>query len=93
MEFKSQMEFVGSGDGGFDRRMRRVMLGTSMFVFFNFAIDTDMSLWIEQAVFDATLRLHSAGGKLYMVWLDPEENDRRLEAERKLADASGPPPV
>jgi hypothetical protein len=93
MEFKSQMEFESFGNEGFDRRMRRVMLGVSMFVFFNFAIDTDMTLWVEQVLFDAILRLHAAGGKLYTVWLDPEENDRRLEAERAIADASGPPPV
>ena len=64
-----------------------------MFVFFNFSIDTEMSLWIEQAVFDATLRLHSAGAKLYMVWLDPEENDRRLAAEEASArgEDQGPP--
>jgi len=81
MQFKSQAEFESFGDGGFDRQMRRVPLGTSIFVFLDFTIDSDMSPWIEPAVFDATLRLHAFGAKLYLVWLDMDENRCRLDAE------------
>jgi hypothetical protein len=73
MEFKSQAEFESLGDGGFDRQMRRLPLGVSIFVFCNFTLDSDPTLWLEPAVFGATLRLHAFGGKLYMVWIDSDQ--------------------
>ena len=88
MQFKSELEFVKE----FDPRMRRLMLGISIFLFLDFPVAEDPTHWLDQVIFDATVRLHAHGAKLYIAGLDPDESRRRLEADETIADASAPPP-